>query len=284
MNFFNPKSKVTRSKKKGSFREKIKVPKILDETVKINRKSTSRPSAIQLNEEITLKKEDNTENYPIIMKSKTFKSKKNKSMNFMSSNFNTFMSEVENRKQKNRTKLMKKKLKLSCDLIGKNCNLLRNTVYGEYHQKDNKFLSIQNDLTMDTIRDDFINTRKEIDKKGVFLLMPKRSSSLKKQNGDYRLNRIENFLSFDSNNIFSQSKVCDEVNPITAFKLKNKFNQEFNLGLNKRAKSKLASKSAKTSYNDFLVAYNREIYYKKQIENKFNIKNDKDDNGFLFTL
>ena len=200
-----------------------------------------------------------------------------------STSFNLTKRKIDSNDLKtNKIRLLKRKIKDSCQDIDKNCltlnsNMYNNPIFIDNGHSNFTFTKQSNDITMKSIKDEISSLGKEINKKGFFITISDPNKPKKKNEDPNKLSKI--FISENPNNIFNRTSLAEKMNPCSVLKFRNKMNKDFNLNL----RTKTIKKEEKQPYVSFLRAYNREIVYAKHIGEQYNIKtNDKA--CYLFTL
>lgn len=200
-----------------------------------------------------------------------------------STSFNLFKRKINsNNLRTNKMRLLKRKIKDSCQDIDNNCltlnsNICNNPIFIDNGPSSFSFNRQSNDITMKSIKDEISSLGKEINKKGFFITISDPNNPKQKNEDPNKLSKV--FISENPNNIFNKTSLAEKMNPCSVLKFRNKMNKDFNLNL----RTKTVKKVEKQPYVSFLRAYNREIVYAKHIGEQYKIKtNDKA--CYLFTL
>ena len=180
-------------------------------------------------------------------------------------------------RRKSKINQLKHTIKLSCDVIDRRCltlnsNINLNPIFlnqTSYYSKDPK------DITMTNIKEEISSLGKEINKKGFFVTISEKNVS--KGDDPNKMSKI--FISENKNNIFSRAKLAEKMNPSSVLKFKTKLNKEYKLNINLKKKKV----QEQEPYRKFLIAYNKEYKYAKQMEEKYSVKTNSKA-SYLFTL
>ena len=180
-------------------------------------------------------------------------------------------------RRKSKINQLKHTIKLSCDVIDRRCltlnsNITLNPIFlnqTSYYSKDPK------DITMTNIKEEISSLGKEINKKGFFVTISEKNVS--KGDDPNKMSKI--FISENKNNIFSRAKLAEKMNPSSVLKFKTKLNKEYKLNINLKKKKV----QEQEPYRKFLIAYNKEYKYAKQMEEKYSVKTNSKA-SYLFTL
>ena len=181
----------------------------------------------------------------------------------------------------NKRKVLKTKIKESCNDIDKNCIVLNNNMNSNPLLVDNNYINYTSkpikDVTMTSLKEEISTLGKEIDKKGVFVTISDSSNKVSKGEDPNKLTKI--FVSENPNNIFNRTTLAEKMNPLSVLKFRKKMNKDYNLNL-RLGNTKVVENEP---YLKFLRAYNREFAYAKRFSEQYNIKtNDKA--TYLITL
>ena len=216
---------------------------------------------------------------PYISTQSSFYGKNHKFFNTQINHFN-LMKNYKNfiLRRKSKINQLKHTIKLSCDVIDRRCltlnsNMSLNPIFlnqTSYYSKEPK------DITMTNIKEEISLLGKEINKKGFFVTISEKNVS--KGDDPNKMSKI--FISENKNNIFSRAKLAEKMNPSSVLKFRSKINKEYKLNIN--LKKKKDSKEQEP-YRKFLIAYNKEYKYAKQLEEKYSVKTNSKA-SYLFTL
>lgn len=173
-------------------------------------------------------------------------------------------------KKINKRKMLKTKIKESCNDIDKKCIVLNNNMNNNPLLVDNNYINYTSkpikDVTMISLKEEISTLGKEIDKKGVFVTISDPSNKVSKGEDPNKLMKI--FVSENPNNIFNRTTLAEKMNPLSVLKFKKKMNKDYNLNL-RLGTNKVVENEP---YLKFLRAYNREFAYAKRFSEQYNIK------------